>query len=239
MESALLLSLSRQMAIKDQMESIANNVANMSTPSYKGERTLFHEYLDGTRGPKQVTYPQLKGLFRETQEGPMAATGNSLDVALRGKGYMVVETPEGTRFTRDGHLSINKKSQIVTQQGHVVLGVNNRPMTVPPDAKGITIAEDGSVSAGDVRIGQFKLVAFENEQNLTRTGDGLYKTDAQQRRATDVDVMQGNLEGSNIQPVLEITRMIDAARMYQSAQKVINSEDDRMRKAIERLAKVA
>ncbi len=239
MESALLLSLSRQMAIKDQMESIANNVANMSTPSYKGERTLFHEYLDGTRGPKQITYPQLKGLFRETQEGPVAATGNSLEVALRGKGFIVVETPEGTRFTRDGHLSINSKSQIVTQQGHIVLGVNNRPMTVPPDAKGITIAEDGSISAGDVRVGQFKLVAFENEQNLVRTGDGLYKTDAQQRRAADVDVLQGNLEGSNIQPVLEITRMIDAARMYQSAQKVINSEDERMRKAIERLGRGA
>jgi flagellar basal-body rod protein FlgF len=239
MESALLLSLSRQMAIKDQMESIANNVANLSTPSYKGERALFHEYLDGARGPKQITYPQLKGLFRETMEGPMAATGNSLDVALRGKGYMVVDTPEGTRFTRDGHLSINSKSQIVTQQGHPVLGVNNRPMTVPPDTKNITIAENGSVSAGEVKVGQFKLVAFENEQNLVRTGDGLYKTDAPQRRATDVEVVQGNLEGSNIQPVLEITRMIDAARMYESAQKVINSEDDRMRKAIERLSKVA
>jgi flagellar basal-body rod protein FlgF len=239
MESALLLSLSRQMAIKDQMESIANNVANLSTPSYKGERALFHEYLDGARGPKQITYPQLKGLFRETMEGPMAATGNSLDVALRGKGYMVVDTPEGTRFTRDGHLSINSKSQIVTQQGHPMLGVNNRPMTVPPDTKNITIAENGSVSAGEVKVGQFKLVAFENEQNLVRTGDGLYKTDAPQRRATDVEVVQGNLEGSNIQPVLEITRMIDAARMYESAQKVINSEDDRMRKAIERLSKVA
>jgi flagellar basal-body rod protein FlgF len=239
MESALLLSLSRQMAIKDQMESIANNVANMSTPSYKGERALFHEYLDGTRGPKQITYPQLKGLFRETTEGPMAATGNSLDIALRGKGYLVVDTPEGTRFTRDGHLSINNKSQIVTQQGNPVLGVNNRPMTVPPDTKDITIAEDGSISAGENKVGQFKLVAFENEQNLERTGDGLYKTDAQQRRATDAQVVQGNLEGSNIQPVLEITRMIDAARMYESAQKVINSEDDRMRKAIERLSKVA
>lgn len=239
MESALLLSLSRQVALKDHMESIANNIANMSTPAYKGERTLFQEYLNGPKGLEQTTYPQLKGLFREIQEGPIATTGNSLDVALHGKGYLVIKAPEGTRFTRDGHLSINSKSQIVTQQGYPVLNVNDQPMTVPSDAKGITIAKDGSISAGDTKVGQFKLVKFENEQQLTRAGDGLYKTDAPQLPATDMDVLQGNLESSNIQPVLEITRMIEAARMYQSSQKIINSEDERMRKAIERLGRVA
>lgn len=239
MESPLLLALSRQLAIRDQMESIANNVANMSTPSYKGERTLFHEYLNGPTGQKQVTFPQLKGLFRETQEGPIAATGNSLDVALRGKGFLVVEAPGGTRFTRDGHLSLNNKNQIVTQQGLPVLGVNNRPMTVPQDASSINIDKDGSIFAGDVRVGTFKLVAFENEQRLVRTGDGLFKTDAAELPAKDAEVLQYSLEGSNIQPVLEITRMIEASRIYQSAQNIVSSEDERIRKTIERLAKVA
>lgn len=241
MESPLLLALSRQLAVRDQMETIANNVANMSTPAYKGERTLFHEYLSGPTGKNnEITFPQLKGIFRETHEGAVATTGNSLDVALRGKGYLVVEKPDGfTRYTRDGHLSLNNKNQIVTQQGYPVMGVNNRPMTVPQDAKSVTIAADGTISAGDVRVGQFKLVSFENEQHLVRTGDGLYRTDAVPQKATDVDVLQGNLEGSNIQPVLEITRMIEASRIYQSAQKIVNSEDERIRKAIERLSKVA
>lgn len=241
MESPLLLALSRQMAVRDQMETIANNVANMSTPAYKGERTLFHEYLSGPTGKNsEITFPQLKGIFRETHEGAISTTGNSLDVALRGKGYLVVETQGGfTRYTRDGHLSLNNKNQIVTQQGYPVMGVNNRPMTVPQDAKSVTIAGDGTISAGDVRVGQFKLVSFENEQHLVRTGDGLYRTDAAPQKATDVDVLQGNLEGSNIQPVLEITRMIEASRIYQSAQKIVNSEDERIRKAIERLSKVA
>lgn len=239
MESPLLLALSRQLAIRDQMESIANNVANMSTPSYKGERTLFHEYLNGPKGPKQMVFPQLKGLFRETQEGPIAATGNSLDVALRGKGFLVVETPQGIRFTRDGHLSLNNKNQIVTQQGHPVMGVNNRPMTVPQDAKSINIDTDGSIFAGDARVGGFKLVAFENEQRLVRAGDGLFRTDATQLPAKDLEIQQYSLEGSNIQPVLEITRMIEASRIYQSAQNIVNSEDERIRKTIERLAKVA
>jgi flagellar basal-body rod protein FlgF len=241
MESPLLLALSRQLAVRDQMEAIANNVANMSTPAYKGERTLFHEYLSGQKGArdKEIIYPQLKGLFRETKEGQISVTGNSLDVALRGKGYLVVETPDGPRYTRDGHLSLNAKNQIVTQQGLPVLGLNNRPMSVPQDAPSITIAEDGSISAGDVKVGQFKLVSFENEQHLVRTGDGLYRTDALPNRATDVDVLQGSLEGANVQPVLEITRMIEAARIYESAQKIVNSEDERIRKAIDRLAKVA
>ena len=221
------------------MESIANNVANMSTPAYKGERTLFHEYLNGPKAPATVTYPQLRGLFRETHEGAVSSTGNTLDIALRGKGYLVIETPEGTRYTRDGHLSLNNKRQIVTQQGHTVLGVNNRPMTVPQEAAQITIAMDGSISAGETRVGQFKLVSFENEQHLVRSGDGLYKTDAQENRATKLDVLQYNLESSNIQPVLEITRMIEASRIYQSAQKVVQTEDERIRKAIERLARVA
>lgn len=240
MESPLLLALSRQLAVRDQMETIANNVANMSTPAYKGERTLFHEYLSGPTGKNsEITFPQLKGIFRETHEGAITTTNNSLDVALRGKGFLVVETPAGQKFTRDGHLSLNAKNQIVTQQGYPVLGVNNRPMTVPQDAKSITIAMDGSISAGETKVGSLKLVSFENEQHLVRTGDGLYRTDAAQQKATDVDVLQGNLEGSNIQPVLEITRMIEASRVYQSAQKVVNSEDERIRKAIERLAKVA
>lgn len=239
MESPLLLALSRQLAVRDQMESIANNVANMSTPSYKGERTLFHEYLSGQTGPKQITFPQLKGIFRETQEGPVAVTGNSLDIALRGKGFLVIDTPQGPRFTRDGHLSLNSKRQIVTQQGHPVLGVSNRPMTVPQDAPSITIALDGSISAGDARVGSLKLVAFDNEQRLVRAGDGLFRTDAPQLKATDVEVLQHSLEGSNIQPVIEITRMIEASRIYQSAQNIVKSEDERIRKTIERLAKVA
>ena len=239
MESPLLLALSRQLAVRDQMESIANNVANMSTPSYKGERTLFHEYLNGQKGPTQTIFPQLKGLFRETMEGPIAATGNSLDVALRGKGFLVVEAPNGIRFTRDGHLSLNNKNQIVTQQGLPVLGVNNRPMTVPQDAGSIIIDKDGSIFAGDARVGKFKLVNFENEQRLVRAGDGLYKTDAAQLPVKDLEVEQYSLESSNIQPVLEITRMIEASRIYQSAQKIVTSEDERIRKTIERLAKVA
>jgi flagellar basal-body rod protein FlgF len=240
MESPLLLALSRQLAVRDQMETIANNVANMSTNAYKGERTLFHKYMSGPTGPnQQIIFPQLKGIFRETNEGAISTTGNSLDVALRGKGFLVIDTPQGQRFTRDGHLSLNSKNQIVTQQGYPVLGSNNRPMTVPQDAGSITIATDGTVSAGEVQVGQLKLVAFDNEQRLVRTGDGLYNTDAPQNRATDVEVLQGQLEGSNIQPVLEITRMIEASRIYQSAQKIVNSEDERIRNAIERLAKVA
>ena len=240
MESPLLLALSRQLAVRDQMETIANNVANMSTPAYKGERTLFQQYMSGPTGQNnQIIFPQLKGIFRETHEGAMSTTGNSLDVALRGKGYLVIETPQGQRFTRDGHLSLNNKNQIVTQQGYPVLGLNGRPMTVPQDAKSVTIARDGTISAGDVQVGQFKLVSFDNEQHLVRTGDGLYRSDAPQNKATDVDVLQGNLESANIQPVLEITRMIEASRIYESAQKIVNSEDDRIRKAIDRLSKVA
>lgn len=239
MESPLIIALSRQMASRDQVESIANNIANMNTAAYKGERTVFNKFLTPDAGQQQITFPKYVGIHRETQAGPINATGNPLDVALRGDAFMVIQTPAGPRYTRDGHFNLDVKGQMVNGRGQAVLGDNDQPIVIPPNTAEISIDGNGGISADNVQVGKLKLVGFDNLQRMQRTGDGLYTTDAQAKPAKDTDVLQGQLEGANIQPILEITRMIEASRVYQSSQKVINSEDERIRGAIQRLGKVA
>lgn len=239
MESPLIIAMSRQMASRDQVESIANNIANMNTNAFKGERTVFNKYLTPDNGTAQMTFPKYVGIHRDTAAGPINATGNPLDVALRGDGFMVIQTPQGPRYTRDGHFNINSQNQLVTGRNLPVLGDADQPIVIPPGTADITITEGGSISADGQQIAKLKLVGFDNLQRLQRTGDGLYTTDAAPQPATKTDVLQGNLEGANVQPILEITKMIEASRVYQSSQKVINSEDERIRDAITRLGKVA
>lgn len=239
MESPLIIALSRQMASRDQVESIANNIANMNTAAFKGERTVFNKFLTPDSGQQQVTFPKYIGIHRETQAGPINATGNPLDVALRGDGFMVIQTPAGPRYTRDGHFALNVQGQLINGRGQIVLGDNDQPITIPQNTAEISIDANGGISADNQQVGKLKLVGFDNLQRLQRTGDGLYTTDAQPLPATGTDVLQGQLEGANVQPILEITRMIEASRVYQSSQKVINSEDERIRGAIQRLGKVA
>jgi flagellar basal-body rod protein FlgF len=239
MESPLIIALSRQMASRDQVESIANNIANMNTAAFKGERTVFNKYLTPDMGQQQITFPKYVGIHRETQAGPINATGNPLDVALRGDGFMVIQTQTGPRFTRDGHFNINAQGQIVNGRSQAVLGDNDQPIVIPQGTAEISIDANGNISADNQKIGKFKLVKFDNLQRLQRAGDGLYTTDAPALPTDNVDVLQGSLEGANVQPILEITRMIEASRIYQSSKKVIDSEDERIRSAIQRLGKVA
>lgn len=239
MESPLIIALSRQMASRDQVESIANNIANMNTNAFKGERTVFNKYLTPDTGTAQMTFPKYIGIHRDTEAGPINPTGNTLDIGLRGDGFLVVTTENGPRYTRDGHLSINAQNQIVNSRGLIVQNDADLPIVVPPNTANITISSEGGVSADGQEIGKLKLVGFDNLQRLQRAGAGLYATDAEPRPAENTEVLQGYLEGANVQPILEITRMIEASRVYQSSQKVINSEDERIRGAIQRLGKVA
>jgi flagellar basal-body rod protein FlgF len=239
MESPLIIALSRQMASRDQVESIANNIANMNTNAYKGERTVFNKYLTPDMGAAQMTFPKYVGIHRDTAAGTFNATGNPLDVALRGEGFFVVATENGPRYTRDGHLSLNAQNQIVNSRGQIIQNDGDQPIVIPPNTANITISPEGGVSADGQQIGKFKLVTFDNLQRLQRAGSGLYTTDAAPVAAADTEVLQGNIETANVQPILEITRMIEASRVYQSSKKVIDSEDERIRGAIQRLGKVA
>lgn len=238
-----IMAMARQMSIQKEMDAIANNVANANTTAYKADRVTFNSYLSQPRGTgamNAMIFPKMASPYRETKEGTIGTTGNSLDVAIRGEGYFVVDTPQGQRFTRDGHFGIDISGRLVSAGGLPILDEGSRPITVPQGAGAITIGEDGSISVGEQRLGKIRLVQFDDPQALKRVGAGLYTAEnAVPKAAQNVEIAQYSLEGANIEPILEMTRMMEVARSYQGAQKILDSEDDRMRRGIEMLGKVA
>lgn len=246
MENGAFVGLSRQMVLRRQMDLVANNIANISTPAFKGERMVFIEYLAQTEGEEELSYVQDVAQVRNVAEGSLTTTGNTYDLAIKGDAYFVLDTPLGERYTRNGHFTLDESGQITNTQGDPVLGVNNQPIVIPEDAVSVTIAADGTISAGaseafeaSNEIGQIKLVSFADEQALDVVGSSLYATDQPPLPAPDSVLFQGMVEESNVQPILEITRMIATQRAYEAAAKLVETADELERLAIETLTRVA
>ena len=243
MKNAGYVALSRQMILGHQMDAIANNIANMTTPAYKAEELIFAEQLgrtpgaSQTRGGGRISFVHDPTRMRRVAPGPMMPTNNPLDLALSEEGYFVVETPAGERYTRAGNFTLDAAGQIVTSQGRPVLGAGGAPLVVPPEAGSITVAPDGTVSTNQGEIGRIQVVVFENEQMLKKRQNSLYEANGERPiPAKDPKVSQGVIEGSNVRGVVEMTRLINVVRSYQASQRLLDKEDQLQRKAIEALS---
>lgn len=237
-ENTAYIVLSRQTAMRRQMDVIANNIANMGTTAFKSAQMLFEEFLvEGDAGNKMSFVTDI-GTARNLTEGEFMRTQNPLDLAIRGRGYLVVETDEGERYTRNGSLRVDAEGFLTTTYGHKILDNTGRAIQLDPNDPTLTVARDGALTGGQGPIGRLAVVTFENEQSLEQVGAGLYKTDGDPEPAEDATVEQGMLENSNVEPILEMTRMIELSRNYQSTNTMINREDDVRRRAIERLGAV-
>lgn len=239
MENVSYIGLSRQMSLSRQMEITANNIANMSTPGFKAESVLLKEYVNKTPAITQsISQVQDYGTFRDFRQGATQQTGNPLDAAISGEGYFAVQTPQGTRYTRDGSFSLNATGELVTRAGYKVTG-DGGPIVIPAESSHITINANGTVSTEDGVVGKIKLVKFANEQALAPTGENLYdaKGAAEQKIETP-NIMQGMIEGSNVQPIVEMSRMIQISRLYQSTQQMLQQDHQQKRTMIQKLTQV-
>lgn len=239
METAGYIALSRQAALRRELDLVANNLANLDTTAYKGETMLFAEFLHPMRGAADdIRMVQDLAVVRDLDEGPVRTTGNPLDLAISGQGYFSVETAGGEeRFTRDGSFALDADGRLVTTAGDPVLGRGSAVIAVPPEAETIEVARDGTVSTEDGVVGRLRLTDFANEQKLRKRAGGLYAAGdgAQPRPATGAAVLQGKLEASNVQGVVEMTKLIDLVRSYQSAAQLAESEHERQTRAIRTL----
>jgi flagellar basal-body rod protein FlgF len=235
MENTLYIALSRQMVMDRHMEVIANNIANMSTPGFKGEQMLFVEYLGQMDTGETISYVQDLAVVRDIGEGAFEKTGNSLDVAIHGNGWFVVDTPDGQRYTRNGHFALDQLGQIVTPEGHPVLNTQGTPIRILKEDTVVEIAADGSIATNNGPRGQLNLVTFPDDQALKKASGSLYSSDVPGERALKAQAVQGMIEGSNVQPIIEVTNMIWALRSYQSAQQLIEGDDGLLRRAIDTL----
>ena len=238
MENSIYLGLSRQVTLRTNMDIIAQNVANMNTNGYRGQNTLFQEYLSKPRGyDDPLSFVNDEGQYQITAPGPLRQTGAQLDIAVVGDGFIGVQAPSGEiEYTRDGNFSMDPSGILITQAGFPVASSGGGNIVIPPDSENIKIDEKGNVFNQDGALGQIGIFEFENIQQLEQKGNNLYAIvggDAQP--ATDSRVKQGHLEGSNIKPVVEMTRMIETLREYQSVQNVLQKENERLRSAIQKL----
>lgn len=231
MDNSSYVALSRQTALSRQMEVIANNIANVSTPGFKGESVLFAEHLQKA-GSSSLSFAQDRGSSRNTAEGPMNATGNTLDFAISGDGYFTIQTDDGDRYTRAGRFQLDSQGRLVTTEGNPVLSASGQPITTRPADGVIEVSRDGVVSGARGIIARLEIVTFEDEQKLRKTAGGLYETDERSTPSEDAEVIQGMIEQSNVEPVIEITRMITVMRSFNSAQTLLETEHERERKAI-------
>ncbi len=238
MENSVYVGLSKQVVLRENMDIIAQNVANVNTPGYRAQNMIFSEYIQDPRYMKEDVAMVLDyGQYQMTDPGSLKQTDNPLDIALVGNGFLGITTPSGVQYTRAGNLTMDAEGILRNARGMPVADDGGGEITIPRGAKEISIDKKGVVSTDQGQIAQLMIVEFENYQNVNPTGNGLYKAEEDPIPAEKTVVLQGKLEGSNVQAVVEMTRMIDVLREYQAVQNMMQSEHERLRSSTQRLAK--
>ena len=234
LENASYVALSRQTLIRRKLSITAHNLANVNTPSYKAEKLLFRQFLVQPKNTGQLSYVQDHRTLRDETIGSISFTNNPLDVAIDGQGFFQVETPLGTRYTRNGAFKLDNNNMLVTSEGHRVQG-NAGDIIIPQGTQKISIADDGQISADDIGIGSFQIYDFEAREDLRKMANGLYITDQEPIDVPQKSLQQGALENSNVKAVMEMSDMISIHREYTSVSNFIRSEDERMKKVIRQM----
>lgn len=229
-------------ALTRQYEVVANNLANSSTAGFKRARTSFAQtlaermMLEGP-GPQPVS----GGLISERSgidftPGTFSQTGRALDVAIEGKGFFVIETPEGPLYTRNGVFRANREGQLVDAQGRTVAGEGG-PIILPPQAgeSNIAVGTDGQVSVGSQQVGRLRLVQFEDLSALRSAGGACFQAAGgiEPVPAIDSKVCQGAREESNVSTVEELVSLITITRLYEANLKTIRTQDERMQSILQ------
>jgi len=252
MENALLIGLSRQMALNHELDVIANNIANIDTTGYKADNALFERYImpqaadQSFSGQDQrVNYVADRASWIDMSQGPLQRTGNPLDVAIDGAGFLVVQTPNSQqRYTRNGALSINAAGQLVTSDGNQVVGQSG-PITFQATDHDVVISPTGVVtvregnSIADAIRGQLQIVGFDQPRRLQKDGGSMFTApNGVNPTPTPAGtyVVQGAVEKSNVNGVGEMTRLIEVTRSYTDIANILQQQSDQRRNALSQLS---
>ena len=240
MENSLYVGLSGQVALESKMAIVANNVANLNTPGYRGQNAVFKEFIsDQRRMREDVSLVYDIGQYEVTDPGPVKETGNALDVALVGPGFIGIQTAQGVQYTRAGNFALNANGELVNARGYKVANAGGGTISIPEDAKFVLIGENGEISTDQGVVSTIMISEFADYQKLEPQGNGLYATQEPPTPAAETKMIQGRLEGSNVSGVLEMTRMIDLMREYQAIQNMMQTEHERLRTMIQRTTRNA
>ena len=250
MDNALYVGLSRQMTLQRALDITANNIANMDTAGFKVEQLSVRDDpiappASAGLGFTPVQYVLDDGVARNFGQGEFQTTDAPYDLAIQGDGFFTVQTADGNRYTRDGRFSLDAQNQLVDRHGDPVLSSSGAAIAIDPTKSMPLIAKDGTISQtgpnGQVtQVGQLGLVRLADRSALGKQGDDLYADASGQTAvaATDAAIQQGMVERSNVQPVSEITNLIQITRAYERVQDMMSSTQEMSSKAIDALGKL-
>ncbi len=247
MDNTIYVALSRMTGLERQLDVTANNLANANTDGFKAERVLFESYLhddDGQASGDGTNFVLDRGSYMDDRQGTLSRTGNPLDIALNGPGWLAYETADGqTAYGRDGRMVMDPQGRLMTLAGAQVLDEGGTPIVLPPDAAAtVEIGPDGTISTAEGgvlgRIGVFEL---RDLQRMERAGNGMLLPPPGQAAdavaAEGTSVVQGSIEGSNVQAVTEVTRLMAIQKAYQRSVNLLNAEDELKKNLLGRIGK--
>lgn len=238
MDTTGYIALTRQTGLLKELQAVANNIANISTTGFRREGVVFAEALqalDVEGGGIAMTSARVR--FTDGSAGSSTNTGGDFDLAIDGPGFFMVETPAGDRLTRAGSFSTNADGDLVSMTGYRVLDSGGAPIFMPPDTGKVGIAQDGTITIGGRPTAQIGIFEVDNPQMLLREDGVLFRSETEVIPAENSRVMQGFLEGSNVDAVTEMTRLIEVQRAYELGQNLLDSEDERIRTSIRTLGR--
>lgn len=236
MDSAGYVTLTRMSGLGREMQSIANNIANASTVGFRGEGLLFSEFVRVQDGEGLSMANANIGLTNGIQ-GELQQTGGTFDFAIEGDGFFQLETPQGAALSRAGAFTPNALGELVNADGHRVLDAGGAAIFIPPDAKVIHAAPDGTLSADGQPIAQLGVFLPDDLTSLERRDGVTFTTDAAILAVEDSVIVQGFLEGSNVDAVSQIARMIEVQHAYTMGQSFAENEDERIKSVIATLGR--
>jgi len=240
MNIASLVAASRLVAQERAIEVTAMNLANVNTPGFQASRVQFSDWLNPQQkgaalpGEPKIAYTQDRATWRDAQPGALTQTGNPFDLAVRNGGYFTVATDRGPRLTRDGRFGLLPNGTIGDGAGNALMDTNGNPLQVAVTDTRITISGDGAVASENGPLGRIGVVKPTDANKLQAEGATLLRADTPTSPVAQPEVVQGVVEGSNVPPVLEVTRMMNDMRDYQFTTQLLQAEDDRIQSTIEK-----
>lgn len=241
MDHVQLLGLQAQRILQRRMDIAANNLANVSTTGFKADLMSTRSHTQSPARsedrPNDIRFVRDVLVAHDFAPGAITATGEPFDLAIQGEGFFTVQGPQGAMYTRNGAFRLDATGQVVTPEGFPVLGAGGAPIVVDPQGQAPVIDANGAVRINGVEAGQIGLVTFADAAALEKAGENLWAQGDATPGAFTGALAQGALESSNVNAVLELTRLIEISRAYESAARIVSGGDDLRRTALERLGR--
>lgn len=241
MQGAIYVGLSGQIALQQRLDTIAHNVANSSTAGFRSEEVRFETVLSRVP-PNPVAFVSPGGTYLSRQTGDIVRTDNPLDVAVQGDAWMSIDVAGKQVYTRDGRMMMSATGDLQSLSGNPILDVGGAPIVLNPAAGAPEISRDGTITQNGQQIGAIGLYHIEDDAKLTRAENSGVIPNRPATAALDfsnVGVVQGFTERGNVNPVLEITRLIEVHRAFDALTNSIAAEDSTMQTAIRELGPTA